>query len=171
MLDAALGADDHGHLVNGGGVKGGAQADGLGKLGGSIPRHAVQRLAPPVVGRNVEPGNGSRLVHQLRGLLLQRHSADQVRRALLRGKAGVQISGFGARRLRGVLRPGGPHRTRAGQNRRNNSQSEISHRSPFGRAGPLRCHRRRENPACPPVANLMPQRSLCQATRKCSFLQ
>ena len=45
MLDAPLGADGDGHLVNAVGIEGGGQADGLGKLRGSVrrPRRAAPR--------------------------------------------------------------------------------------------------------------------------------
>ena len=39
---------------------------------------AVQRFTPPVVGGNLQPRNRARLVHQLRRLLFQSHSRDQV---------------------------------------------------------------------------------------------
>ena len=123
--DAPLGADDLGHLVNGRRVEGGGQADGLGELGGAVVQHAVQRLAPPVVGRHVEAGNGPRLVHQLRGLLFQRHPPHQVRRALLGGQAGVKI------RWLGVLRPGHTGCRAQRQHRRNPSQFSRIHRNPL----------------------------------------
>ena len=77
-----------------------AEADGLGKLGGSIDGDAVQRLAPPVVGGHVEAGNGARLVDELRGLLFKSHSVDQVGGALLGRKGRIQVSGL-LRILRG----------------------------------------------------------------------
>ena len=64
-----------GHLVDGRRVEGGSEADGLRKLRGAVAHDAVQRLAPPVVGGHVEPGNGARLIHQLRDLLFQLHAA------------------------------------------------------------------------------------------------
>ncbi len=89
MLDAALDADGRGHLVDGRSVEGGGQADGLRKFCGSVAHDAVQRLAPPVVGGHVKPGNGTRLIYQLRDLLIQLHAAYQVGCALLRRQAGV----------------------------------------------------------------------------------
>ena len=83
-----------GHLVNGGRVEGGGQADGLGEFGGAVGGDAVQRLAPPVVGGNVQARNGARLVDQLAGLLFQRHALDQVGGALLRRQAGVEVGGL-----------------------------------------------------------------------------
>ena len=44
--------------------------------------YAVERLVPPVVGRNAQPVNGRRVVAQLAGSLLHRHLDDQ-RRCLL----------------------------------------------------------------------------------------
>ena len=60
---------------------------------------AVQRLAPPVVGRHIQAGNGARLVDELGGLFFQRHALHQVGGALLRRKAGVEPCG-----LLGILR-------------------------------------------------------------------
>ena len=97
MLDAPFGADDDRHAVNRIGIEGRGQADRLGKLGGPVGRDAMQRLAPPVVGRNIQPRNRARLIHQLRDLLFDRHAVDQIRGPLLRRQCGVQIG-----RLRGV---------------------------------------------------------------------
>jgi hypothetical protein len=125
-------ADDHGHLVNGRRVEGGAEADGFGELGGArrrlaviIPHHAVQRLAPPVVGRNAKARNGSRLIDELGGLLRERHLAHQVGRSLLGGQAGVEIRGFG-----GTLRSSHPRRA-ASKRRSNYAQSKVLHRTPL----------------------------------------
>ena len=65
VLDAAFGADDLGHLVYGGDVEGGGQPDRLRKLRCAVIDNAVQRFAPPVVGRNIEARNGARLVDEL----------------------------------------------------------------------------------------------------------
>ena len=49
--------------------------------GSSCPGHPVQRLIPPVIGRDSQPLDRRRVKTQLRSLLLQRHSADQFRRS------------------------------------------------------------------------------------------
>jgi len=56
----------------------------FGKFGSAVDCNAVESLAPPVVSRNLEAGDRTRLVHQLRGFLLERHAVDQISRALLR---------------------------------------------------------------------------------------
>jgi len=56
----------------------------FGKFGSAVDCDAVESLAPPVVSRNLEAGDRTRLVHQLRGFLLERHAVDQISRALLR---------------------------------------------------------------------------------------
>ena len=56
----------------------------FGKFGSAVDCNAVESLAPPVVSRNLEAGDRTRLVHQLRGFLLERHEVDQISRALLR---------------------------------------------------------------------------------------
>ena len=55
----------------------------------------MQRLAPPVVGRNIEARMGAGLVHKLAGLLFKRHALYQVCCALLRQQAEVsRYAGF-----------------------------------------------------------------------------
>ena len=98
VLDAALGADRHGHRVNCGRVERGGQADRLGKLGGAIQQHTVERLAPPVVGWNLQARNRASLVHQLRSLLFQRQTGNQIIYALLSGQGGIEIGRVGRRR-------------------------------------------------------------------------
>ena len=147
MLDASLGADDHRHLVDGRHIKGGGQANGLRKLRGAVVQHAVQRLAPPVVSRDVEARNGPGLVHQLGGLLFKRHPAHKVGSLLCR-EAGVQVG-----RLREILRSGHPRRAAARQPCHYNPQSKAVHRIPHGRAGTLHALYRRKSLLCPPDAN------------------
>ena len=125
VLDAAFGADGHGHLMNGRRVEGGAQSDGFGKLGGAVAQHAVERLAPPVIGRHVEPRDGARLIHKLGGFLWERHAMDQVGGSLLRGQAGVKVRRFG------VLRSGQTRRRAAHQHCRYPSEFMGIHRKPL----------------------------------------
>src|ERR1700735_4745165 len=54
MLDAAFCADDDGHGMNGLRIEGSAEADGLRELRCAVCSAAVERLAPPIVRRNVE---------------------------------------------------------------------------------------------------------------------
>ncbi len=91
MLDAALCADDDGHLMDGIGVECGCQPDGLGKFGGAVTRHTMQRFAPPIIGRHAKSRDGSCLIHKLAGLLFQGHPVDQVCGALLGRQAGVKV--------------------------------------------------------------------------------
>ena len=137
---ARLDADVGGHLVNARGIEGRGQCDGLGKFRGSACCHAVQRLAPPVVGRHAQPRNGARLVHQLAGLLFERHLLHQVGRALLRRQIRIQVRGFS-----GVLRPQCAHRAQPQQSSSHHSHSKHRHRLPhcavFGPRTP--CIRRR----------------------------
>ena len=110
MLDATLDADDPGHLVNGRRVEGGRQSDRLWKFCHAIVNHAVQRLAPPVVGGDIESGNGAGLVDQLRGFLFQRHTADQIPGPRLGRKGSVQIGRRGS-----FLRVSARHKDQAGE--------------------------------------------------------
>ena len=60
-------------------VKSCRQANGLREHGcGSGPGNAMQRFVPPVILRNIQSRNGRRVIAQLRGLFLQRHSGYQL---------------------------------------------------------------------------------------------
>src|SRR5215471_15403215 len=75
MLGAGLSADHYRHVVNKRSIESCRQPDGLRKYrSGSSSSHAVQSLAPPVVGKHMQPGDGARLVDELRGFFLQRHT-------------------------------------------------------------------------------------------------
>src|SRR5581483_247937 len=52
---------------------------------------AMQRLAPPVVGGNLQVWNRARLIHQLRRLLLQRHPLNQVIHPRLDGLGRIEV--------------------------------------------------------------------------------
>ena len=81
-------------VVHQAGIPGGRHADGLREHRGITgARHAVQRLAPPVVGRNAEPGDGRRGVLHLPDLLFQRHARDQIVHPLLDGQRRIAIRG------------------------------------------------------------------------------
>ena len=122
ILDARLGADGFGHLVDGGRIEGCRQGDWLGELGRPFGQHTVQRLIPPVIGRNIEARNGARLIDQLAGFLFERQPFHQIRGSLLGGQAGVQIGGLG-----GILRPGHPGRRSQHQRCRCPAQSKAHH--------------------------------------------
>ena len=65
-------------------IPSGGQADGLRKnRGDAVVGHAMQRLAPIIIGRKAKPRNGRRAVLQLRHFFRQRHPADQILRARL----------------------------------------------------------------------------------------
>ena len=59
-------------------VKSGSHANGLGKdRGPAIPCHTMQRFAPPVIFRNSQPFNGSRIIAKLTYLFFDGHFSDQ----------------------------------------------------------------------------------------------
>src|SRR6185312_625165 len=84
VLDSSLGADCNCHPVNGVRIEGCSQANGFRELGGPISGYAMQGLAPPVVVRYVQSGNGPGLVDKLSDLLFHGHAMDQIGRPLLR---------------------------------------------------------------------------------------
>jgi hypothetical protein len=49
----------------------------------------MQRFAPPIVGRDIEPRNRARLVQQLSALLFKSHPANKIRSPLIRWQVGV----------------------------------------------------------------------------------
>ena len=59
--------------------------------GGSRTGNAMQGFTPPVVLGNLQPGNGARLVHQLRGFFFQRHPGNQVIHSDTNGLRGIEI--------------------------------------------------------------------------------
>jgi hypothetical protein len=123
------------------GSKVAASAIGSGNSVVPLGCHAVQRLAPPVVGGHAEPRNGARLVHQLARLFFERHALHQVGRALLRRQIRIQVRG-----LSGVLRPQCARRAQPQQSSRHHSHSKHRHRllaaaAPLARCTP--CIRRR----------------------------
>ena len=69
-------------------------AHGLGKLRGAVHRYAVQRLAPPVVGRHAEPRNGPCLIYQLGGLLLEVILRTRSAARCSAGRLGFRYAGF-----------------------------------------------------------------------------
>ena len=98
-LDSSFNADGDGHAMDGVGIKRGSQANRFGKLRGAAARHTVQRFAPPVVGGDVQPRDGPRLVGQLRDLFFYGHAVYQVGGPLLGRQRSVQIGRGG-----GILR-------------------------------------------------------------------
>ena len=78
MPDPRLNTDVCAHGVNAGSIKGRSQTDRLRKLRGAVADDAMERLAPEVVGRDLETWNRPGLIDQLRGLLCKRHAMHQV---------------------------------------------------------------------------------------------
>ena len=128
VLDAGLNTDGYRHLVDRSRIERRGQCDWLGILRNPLRSHAVQRLAPPVVGRHVQPLNGTRLIHQLGCLLFQRHPAHKVGGALLGRQARIHI-----RRLLGLLRTNRPQSCAAQQRRCQHPHSRFSHCFPRAR--------------------------------------
>ena len=60
----------------------------------AIVRHAVQRLAPPIVVQHIQPWNRAGLVYQLRNLFFHRYAVDPISRTLLSGQRSIQICWF-----------------------------------------------------------------------------
>ena len=93
VLGARFVGDDVAHAVDHRRIPRGGHADGLGKDGRVAgARYAVQSLVPGLVVGNAEARNGGGPVFKLRGLLFERHAADQVVGAFLRRKARIQVS-------------------------------------------------------------------------------
>ena len=83
VLDATLHPDLRSHGVDAGGIKGRGQAHWLRILRHTFVNHAVQGLAPPLVGGDTEPWHRGRIVLHFGGLFRQRHAMHQVGGALL----------------------------------------------------------------------------------------
>lgn len=76
---------------HGGGLDGAVEGDAP-----AVAGDAVQRLRPPLVGGDVEAGDGGGGVHQLLDLLVEREAGDDVVRPGGDGQAGVaERQGFG----------------------------------------------------------------------------
>ena len=99
---AALGAGDIAHAAECLGVEGGSHTDGLRKHGDLFlgAGHTVERLVPPVVGRNAQPLNGRGIVLHQFHLFLQGEAGDEVIHSLLDGEFGVAEGIAGGRLLR-----------------------------------------------------------------------
>ena len=123
-LGARLGADGGRHPMDERLVEGGAETDGLRKhRRDSLIRHAVQRFAPPVVGGNLKARDGGGGAAELRSLLLDGHSRDEVIHALVNRQRRIQI-----RRAFGLLSEHGP--ARSGQQNEHHDKS-LEHRFPL----------------------------------------
>jgi len=84
VLGPRLVRDGRGHPPHELRVPRGRQPDDLRKhRGPAVPRHAVQRLVPVIVGWNPKPRHGPRRVHHLRDLLVQRQLPHQIGHALI----------------------------------------------------------------------------------------
>jgi len=93
VLDPAFDANDIRHIVNGCRIECRGQPDRLRKFRCTVPGNAVEGLAPPVIGGYSEPLDRASLIDQLRGLLLQGHPVNEVRRSLLEGELRIEIGG------------------------------------------------------------------------------
>ena len=78
VFDPSLDADCGCHLMNTWHIKGGSQADGFWKFGSPVRGDAVQGLAPPIVRGYAQARNRTRLVHELRRFLIERHALHEV---------------------------------------------------------------------------------------------
>ena len=111
-----------------GGIEGGGQADGLGKLRGSVrrPRRAAPRSTSRRPARSAAewraPGS------PVAGLFLKRHAVHQVGRALLRRQAGLRYAGFCASCAPAIHEPG-----QSCQSCRQDPKSNFLHRIPHSR--------------------------------------
>ena len=97
-----LGAGHVAHAAECLGVEGGSHTDGLRKHGDLFlgAGHTVERLVPPVVGRNAQPLNGRGIVLHQFHLFLQGEAGDEVIHSLLDGEFGVAEGIAGGRLLR-----------------------------------------------------------------------
>ncbi len=90
VLGAGFGGNDLGlatHEIN---VPGSCHGDGLRKHRRvARARHAVQRLVPPIVGRDAQPGNGRSGVLHLQDLLLERQARDKIVNPLFNWQGGI----------------------------------------------------------------------------------
>ena len=129
VLGTRLVGDGGGDLAHQRLVEGGGHADRLRedrRRAGS--RDTVEALVPPVVGGDAEPLDGRGGVHELRDLLLHRHSGDQVCRTLLEAEAEIQVRGLAAGGL-SLLRIGRP----------DGGEAQSRHQKQFrGRRGSVR---------------------------------
>eukprot|EP00962_Isochrysis_galbana_P046641 scaffold18809_cov102-Isochrysis_galbana.AAC.4 len=90
VLAAGLGARHVAHQVEKALVERRGQPDDLRKGGGHArSRHAVQRLVPPVVPRDLQPGNGGRVVAEQARLLVHAQRRHQCGGALFERLGGI----------------------------------------------------------------------------------
>ncbi len=106
MLDPSLDADLARHGMNLRRIEGGSQPDGFRILSYALVYDAVEGLAPPLIGGNVEPRHCRGIVLHFRGFLGKGHPAHQVGSPLFCCQMGVQIrrrrGSSGERRLHGA---------------------------------------------------------------------
>ena len=95
VLDPALNTNRLRHVMNARHVKRRRESNGLGKLCRPVNRDAMQRLAPPVICRDIETRNRARLIDELRRFLLYRHTMDQIRRTLFGRKLWIHVRKVG----------------------------------------------------------------------------
>jgi hypothetical protein len=108
MLRSRLVADHGGDFEHHLFVEARGKSDGLREhRRGAGTRYAMQRLVPPLIRRNAQPGDCRRVVAQLSDLLFQRHARHQVCRALLERFIEVAIHRLGTEGRRGEPRKDG----------------------------------------------------------------
>ncbi len=96
ILGAGFIGDGGGDAEDQIGVPGGGEADGFRENGGAAgARHAVEALVPPIVGRDAEPLDGGRIVHELGDFLLQGHAGEQVVDAFFKRRGRIFVEGGG----------------------------------------------------------------------------
>ena len=91
VLDAAFYADILGHFVDARRVERGGQTDRFREFCRALCQHAMQRLAPIVVGWNAKAGDGTRMIDELGGLFLERHAMNEVSSAHFGREIGIHV--------------------------------------------------------------------------------
>ena len=101
MLDARFVADSGEHLFQQRFVERGSHADGLRECGRfPVPADSVERFIPPIVSGDAEPFDGCGGMHHQRGLFLDAHLGDQLRRPVL--GSGLFLAGESENEKRGA---------------------------------------------------------------------
>lgn len=98
VLDASLNTNLRRHGVDARRVKGGGKADRFRIFGYTFIDHTMKGLAPPLVGRDLEPRNFRGVVLHLRSLLSKGHAAYQIRGPLRGRKLRIHVG-----EIRGIL--------------------------------------------------------------------
>ncbi len=95
VFRSRLGGNYIRHAMHQFGVPRGRQPNRLRKYGRRPrARHAVQRLAPPVVSGHTQPRNRRRVILHLGDFFFERHARGQISYALFEREIGVEVRGF-----------------------------------------------------------------------------